>query len=299
MLAAIALMATSCADNFKKTKSGLLYKIIPGKKGDALKPGQVVKFQVIGKMGDSVFYETYGRVPAYNMVDSVGRPYDVSEIFKLLRVGDSAVVVQSMDTLSKIMGGAMPGTKKGEKRKIFLRVIGSFSDITQAQNDFNNELELQKEREVQAIEAHLQKNKINAVKTQKGVYVQVLKKGEGALPDSGKQVSIKYTGKSFKGVAFDSNVDSSFGHTDPLPLTIGQMGSIPGFEEGVRQFAKGGKGVIFIPSMLACGQQGAPPRIQSFENLIFEIEVLDIKDAPKVPEMPPMPSNAQGNGGNQ
>lgn len=250
-------------------------------------------------MGDSVFYETYGRVPAYDMVDSVGRPYDVSEIFSLLRVGDSAVVIQSMDTLSKMMGGMAPGTKKGEKRKIYLRVLNSFSDISQAQNDFNNELELQKGREVKAIETYLKQNNISATKTQKGAYVQFIKKGEGPLPDSGKLVSIKYTGKNFKGVPFDSNVDSSFGHTEPLPLTIGQMGAIPGFEDGVRQFAKGGKGIIYIPSMLAYGQQGAPPRIQSFENLIFEVEVLDITDAPKMPQMLPPAPNTEVNKGKQ
>ncbi|MFZ9718401.1 MAG: FKBP-type peptidyl-prolyl cis-trans isomerase [Chitinophagaceae bacterium] len=42
--------------------------------------------------------------------------------------------------------------------------------------------------------------------------------------------------------------------------------------------------MIYIPSMLAYGQQGAPPRIQSFENLIFEVEILDIANAPKMPK---------------
>lgn len=290
-----AFLTTGCSDNFKKTKSGLLYKIVSNGKGAELKPGQVVKFDVVGKVGDSVFYETYGKVPAYDMVDSAGRPYDVSEIFKYMRVGDSAVIVQSMDTLAKFSGGMMPGMKKGEKRKIYIRILTAFKELNEAQQDFNNELELQKEREVKAIEAYLQKNKINTVKTPKGAFVQIIQKGEGNVPDSGKLVTIKYTGKNFKGVAFDSNVDSTFGHTDPLPLTIGQMGAIPGFEDGIKQFGKGGKGVIYIPSMLAYGQQGAPPRIPSFENLIFEVEVLDIQDAAKPQPMmaPAAPNNKQ------
>jgi FKBP-type peptidyl-prolyl cis-trans isomerase FklB len=60
------------------------------------------------------------------------------------------------------------------------------------------------------------------------------------------------------------------------------MGSIQGFEEGVKQIAKGGKAKIYIPSMLGYGMQGAPPKIKPYEHLLFEVETLDIQQAASV-----------------
>jgi FKBP-type peptidyl-prolyl cis-trans isomerase FkpA len=280
LLASIILLFNACSESFQKTKSGLVYKIIPGKKkGAQVKPGAVIKFHVLVTQKDSVTYNSYGKIPAFAMVDSTARNYDVTEIFPKLRVGDSAVVVQMIDTLVKSQGGQMPpGMKKGDKITIKLRVLDLYSDIPTAQANYNKEIELQKERDIKEVEVYLKSKNINAIKTSAGAYVEIISKGEGALPDSGKQVSLKYTGTNLKGDKFDSNVDPSFGHTDAFKIVIGQMGSIQGFEEGVKQIAKGGKAKIYIPSMLGYGMQGAPPKIKPFEHLIFEVEVLDIEE---------------------
>jgi hypothetical protein len=65
---------------------------------------------------------------------------------------------------------------------------------------------------------------------------------------------------------------------------VGQRGAIEGWDDGMRLFGKGGKGQLYVPSMLAYGPQ-APPgaKFKAFENLIFDIEVLDIT----VPEKRP------------
>lgn len=289
ILAVAGILFASCSGgSFQKTKSGLLYKVVSGGKKDAIKPGTYIKFHVRVLQKDSLTYNSFGKVPAFAMVDSTGRSYDISEVFPLLKVGDSVIIVQSVDSIAKMSGGQMPpGLKKGDKIKIMMRILANYTDLQVAQNEFNKEMELQKEREYAAVEAYLKKNNIAATKTQLGTYVEVLNPGEGARPDSGKQVSVKYTGMNFDGKKFDSNVDSSFGHIDPLNIVIGQMGSIAGFEDGVKQIAKGGKAKVYIPSMLGYGMQGAPPSIQPYENLIFEIEILDITipdaKAPAVP----------------
>jgi FKBP-type peptidyl-prolyl cis-trans isomerase FkpA len=283
LLLVTALVLASCGDGaFKKTKSGLLYKIVPGKKGQKLKAGNYIKFNVKVYQKDSLTYDSYGKIPAFSMVDSVGRNYDISEVFPLMSDGDSAIIIQSADSIAKMQMGQMPpGLKKGDKVKFMVRIVKTYTDLMTAQTDFNNEMSLQKEREFKTIEAFLKTKNINAVKTALGTYVETITPGTGALADSGKQVSVKYTGMNFDGKKFDSNVDTSFGHVDPYKIVIGQMGSIPGFEDGIKQVAKGGKAKIYIPSMLAYGMQGSPPSIKAYENLIFEIEVLDITDAPK------------------
>lgn len=283
-LVIVSILVTACGDAYKSTKSGLVYKIVPGsKKGKQVKAGTVVKFHVVVMQKDSVTYNSFGKIPAFAYVDSTPRNYDISEVLPLLNIGDSAVIVQSVDTIGKMQGGQLPaGLKKGDKIKILLRVLDVYDNIPIAQLMYNKENELQKERDIKEVEAYLKSKNIPAAKTPAGVFVEMIQPGMGALPDTGKQVSLKYTGLNFKGDKFDSNVDPSFGHTDTFKIVIGQMGSIPGFEEGVKQIAKGGKAKIYIPSMLGYGMQGAPPKIKPYEHLIFEVQMLDIQETSKL-----------------
>ena len=295
----VAVLLFSCSGSFQKTKSGLLYQIAKKGKGEKLKPGNYVKFHVKTYQKDSLSYNSYDKLPAFMGVDSVGRPYDLSEVIPLLTVGDSVVVVQSIDTIVKLMSIQMPpGFKKGDKIKYHLTILAAYKSMPEAQAAFDEEMKKQKAKELAAIEGYLKDKKINAVKTQLGTYIEVLNPGQAPLPDSGKQVSVKYTGLKFSGKKFDSNIDTTFGHTDPLEVIIGQMNVVPGFEDGIKQLGKGGKARLFIPSMLAYGMTGSSPSIEPLENLIFEIEILDIKDAPEpvaTPNMFDQPKGTQSN----
>lgn len=294
---AIVVLASCGGGSFKKAKSGLMYKIISDGKGEMLKPGNFIKFNAIVKQKDSVTYNSYGKVPAFTAVDSVGRPYDLSEIIPLMRAGDSAIIVQSADSIAKLnMGQMPPGLKKGDKITISIRITKVLADLTAAQADYNTEMTIQKEREFKVIEEYLKSKNVTASKTALGTYVVITEPGTGDKPDSGKQVSVKYTGMSFDGKKFDSNIDTSFGHAQPMTFIIGVPGMSPGFEDGVKQIAKGGKAIIYVPSMLAYGMQGNPPAVKPYENLMFEIELLDITvPKPQDPSLPPGPPQGGGN----
>ena len=57
MVMATALFVACNKVDYKKAKSGLLYKIFPGKGKDSLiRDQQFVKFQMIAKLDDSVLY---------------------------------------------------------------------------------------------------------------------------------------------------------------------------------------------------------------------------------------------------
>lgn len=72
---------------------------------------------------------------------------------------------------------------------------------------------------------------------------------------------------------------------EPFSFLAGQQGAIQGMLEGVTAFNKGGKGRLFIPSSMGYGPQGSPPAIKPNENLIFDIEIVDVKDAPPQQQM--------------
>ena len=285
-LAALAFAACSPNAGFKKTKSGLQYKIISEGKGDVVKKGQFLKVNFTQMIGDSVLNTSYGSMPTYAPVDSVGPIYNPVEIFPMLRKGDSAIVIMETDSLYKQQAERPPYVKKGDKLKLTFRVIDVMPNEQALRDDQKKLIDDRTAEEIKAIQAYLDKNNIKAQKTEKGTFVVITQPGTGPVADSGRAVHVKYTGKTFEGKVFDSNIDSTFGHTDPYVLVIGQRGAIEGWDDGLRLFNKGAKGQLYIPSMLAYGGNAMPGSpIKAFENLMFDIEVVDITDAPKQNQM--------------
>jgi FKBP-type peptidyl-prolyl cis-trans isomerase FkpA len=99
-------------------------------------------------------------------------------------------------------------------------------------------------------------------------------------------VSVKYRGTDFDGRTFDTNMDSSFHHTDPYKFYVGTGSVIQGFDEGIRLLKKGTTAKIYIPAVLGYGPNPVVKGGKGYENLIFEIEVLDVTDRPVVPKSP-------------
>jgi len=107
--------------------------------------------------------------------------------------------------------------------------------------------------------------------------------GDGPKVDSGKQVSVLYTGKFFpSGKVFESNATGP--RTEPIKFVVGAKGGmIQGWDDGLRLFKKGGKGTLYIPAFLGYDARQGPGG-KPFENLIFDVEIVDVTDAPKTSE---------------
>ena len=290
----VLLGAVSCTNSeFKKTRSGLLYKIYSDGKGEPAKKGQFLKANVVQKLRDSLLYNSEGNMPVYMPVDSPRPVYSPVEIFSLLRKGDSAVVVELADTLQRKFGGAgqmPPWLKKKDKITFTFKILDVFASEDLLTVDRNQEMAKQKDREIKQVEGYLAKNNIQAQKTEKGTYFVVNSVGDGTQVDSGKQVSVRYTGKLLpSGKEFESNMKGP--GNEPFKFVIGAGQIIPGWDDGLRKFKKGGKGTLYIPAFLAYDQQLGPGRTP-FENLIFDVEIVDVTDAPPptAPQMPQMPT---------
>src|SRR5580765_6901096 len=117
MIAPLEIIISCNKISYRKTKSGLVYKIFPSNGKDSLlKSGQIVKFQVMTKLNDSLLYSSYGRVPAYVKLSPMETPsYNLLEILPLMKKGDSAVTVQMADTLMKKGEQLPPSSKKGDR----------------------------------------------------------------------------------------------------------------------------------------------------------------------------------------
>lgn len=306
-LSAISILGfISCSNGgFKRTKSGLMYKIISDKKNDVVKTGQILKFEYVQSVHDSVLFTSADNAPAYVAVDSAApADYNPTEIFSLLRKGDSAIVIIEADTIRKKNGGQLPPFLKA-KDKIYLtiKVTEVFKNEEAATKDRQasmdvlakkqlEQAEVQKKKDLVTLGDYLKEKKITAVSAPMGTLVEITNPGSGAACDSGKFVSVMYTGQTLAGKKFDSNVDTTFGHAgQPFIFQIGSRGAIQGWDDGLRMFKKGGKGRLFIPSSLGYGKTGAGDQIKPNENLVFDIEVVDVTDKAPQPAAPQAPAS--------
>lgn len=292
-MAALAIVAGSCNSvDFQKTKGGMPYKLFEGKKdGQKVQAGNYIKVNLTQKLNDSLLFSTYESMPYYFQVSDQTQPYDVTEVIPTLKEGDSVYAVQAIDTfMARNPGMVPPQFKKGDKIITTLKVLGVYKTPEEYKQAEDKDRAAMVQNEEAAVKNYLAKNNIQAQRVGTGTYVQILQPGQGPKITDGNFVTLMYKGSTFGGKVFDTNMDSSFHHTEPLPMVVGGTGMIKGFDEGLHELSKGAKAKLYIPSMLAYGPQPPSPDIKPFENLIFEIEVLDVKDkAPAQNNMPQQP----------
>lgn len=96
--------------------------------------------------------------------------------------------------------------------------------------------------------------------------------GGGDTPETGKKVTVHYTGYLTNGKKFDSSVDGN----KPFTFVIGYGQVIKGWDEGVASMKIGGKRKLIIPAELGYGKQGAGGIIPPNSELIFDVELLGV-----------------------
>ncbi|MBC6489512.1 FKBP-type peptidyl-prolyl cis-trans isomerase [Flavihumibacter stibioxidans] len=284
--AIVALMMAACGSaDYSKTASGITYKIVKKGEGPQAKLGQFLKVHYTQKINDSTLGTSQGGIPAFARVDSLGPVYNAAEVFRFLSKGDSVVVVQEVDSLMKQNPTLPPFMKKGDKLYLIFKVVDILDNEQQVQAEQEKEMKGQEGRDQAVLDEYIKKNNIKATKTGKGVYVAVENGGTGITADSGKYVSVKYRGKLLTtGKEFESTMEAG---KDPIGFVLGQGQVIQGWDDGLKLFAKGGKGTLYIPGFLAYGMRPGPGG-QPNEALIFDIEMVDIADKAPAPQQNPM-----------
>ncbi len=119
----------------------------------------------------------------------------------------------------------------------------------------------------------------DAAKTASGLASKVLQAGKGDQhPAAADTVTVHYSGWTTDGKLFDSSVNR--GQPTSFPLN----GVIKGWTEGVQLMVEGEKRRFWIPGNLAYGENpggGGPGGM-----LVFDVELISIKQAPKPPAVP-------------
>lgn len=112
-------------------------------------------------------------------------------------------------------------------------------------------------------------------KSQNQLAIEDLVTGSGdEVKGPGQFVSVHYTGWLTDGKQFDS----SRPRNEPFGFPVGVGYVIPGWDRGVVGMRVGGKRKLTVPPELGYGAAGAGGVIPPNATLVFEIELLEVRD---------------------
>lgn len=111
-----------------------------------------------------------------------------------------------------------------------------------------------------------------------GLQYTVIEAGTGKMPKATDTVVTNYRGTLVDGTEFDSSYKRG------KPATFPVNGVIKGWTEALQRMKEGAKWKLFIPSDLAYGERGAGNTIGPNATLIFDIELISVKEEAQTKE---------------
>ena len=97
--------------------------------------------------------------------------------------------------------------------------------------------------------------------------------GTGKAAVKGALLICHYVGLLEDGTKFDSSYD----HGRPFQFVIGSGRVIKGWDLGLMGMKEGGKRTLRVPAHLAYGDRQKGPFIKPHSNLIFHVEMIEVR----------------------
>jgi peptidylprolyl isomerase len=234
------------------TESGLRYAITEAGDGAHPKKGDKVVVHYTGTLEDGTeFDSSVKRGQPFSFDLGAGRVIKGwDEGFSLLRQGDKAFlnIPPELGYGSRDMG-PIPANSTLIFEVELLEIIAE-----------------------KVIEPYNTDNKV-VLTTDSGLKFILIEEGNGKKAASGYDVSVHYTGFLADGSIFDSSIKRG----TPFSFTLGMQQVIKGWDEGIALMKIGDRAKLVIPYELAYGERGRPPVIPPKAELIFDVELLDVK----------------------
>lgn len=274
---ALSIAAISCKNgklgsmsSGDKTHFGYSYKMLSAGTGTkTIATGDIVSYTMYGYLNDTLKGEPYKTQVELQPNDSIQRKnLPFVDLMYLLKEGDSASVIQKLDTIKNLP----PQLKSTDIIKYVVK-IQKVTDAATAQKDkeaamaqgSGNNKTLK-----DIVDKYNAKQLNNTTKTASGLQFVVLEKGTGAIAKPGEEVSVQYIGMNTDGSVFDE----SYKRGQPITFPVGVGKVIKGWDEALTTLNKGTKVVVIIPSEIGYGAAGSPPAIKPNATLFFYMDIL-------------------------
>jgi FKBP-type peptidyl-prolyl cis-trans isomerase len=281
VLAAVSALMISCNmgsyPGFKKTKTGVYYKIYKDDNEDTTKVrmGSILTLYLKYGLKDSTLFDSKD-VPDAIVLPVLESQYegDFYECLKLLKQGDSATFVLKAGPLftKTFRQPAVPEFLTDESDIYFdLKVykVQTQEEIDRETAVKNMQLE---QKEMSLIEEYVRNNQITVQPTGSGIYFLETKKGTGKAPVKDDYVTAHYSVYLLGGEKLFSTVERG----EPIDFKCGSQFENEGFQEIIGMMREGGKANAIVPSSMAFGAQGAGGVVPPFSSLYYDVELIKI-----------------------
>jgi len=204
---------------------------------------------------------------AYSLGASIGM-YMERNLEEQTKMG----VTLDQDVILKGFTDSLSGKSQIEKEEVQAILMGLDKQMKAKQKELaDKESEASKAEGIAFLAENAKKEGVKV--TDSGIQYSVITEGEGDKPAATDTVKVHYKGTFLNGETFDSSYDRG----EPAVFPLNRV--IAGWTEGVQLMSVGAKYKFTIPSDLAYGPVGNPPRIPGNSVLEFEIELLEIQKA--------------------
>lgn len=237
---------------------------------------------VLGLIAVSLSLNAYGKDTAGLKTDKQKFSYSVG-----FQLGQN-LSRQKLDVDSKMVAEGMQNALAGTASK--LKPEEMQASIQAYQKKEQEKIEAQGKKNLETGQAFLEANKKKegVVTLPSGLQYKVLTEGKGKQPKSSDSVVAHYRGTLINGTEFDS----SYKRNEPATFPV--QGVVKGWQEALPLMKEGAKWQIFIPADLAYGPRGAGHAIGPNETLIFDIELISVKDSAESKESKDSKDNKDG-----
>jgi peptidylprolyl isomerase len=238
------------------TASGLKFTFLKFGSGQQIEKNDQVSVDYVGKFtNDTVFDSSYPRHQPFTFKIGFKQAIDGwDEALQLMHMGDSARLV------------VPPNLGYGDKQVGMIPPNSTLVFIIKVAN-------------VKPGAKPFEVDKKDTVKLASGVKYIVVQKGKGPKVNDGDILTVSYSAylpAGAGGKCFDSSVERG----EPIKYNMGK--GLKGLDEGIKQMQKGGKCRIIVPYMLAFGEQGRQGLVPPKTDVIFDVELLDVRPKPVV-----------------
>lgn len=221
-------------------------------------------------------HTVFGKVvQGQEVVDSIGK----------VETGPSDKPVEdvTIETVNIIRKGS--AAKDFDAPRVFEEELQEFEAEEEAANQKMEEAKAENTERFEAL-------RDDAEELESGLEIYYEEKGDGEKPSDGQMVLVDYEGYFEDGTIFDTSKEDlaqdmglfnqqrkDQGGYGPMAIPYGpDAPMIPGFKEGIQEMSVGDKAILYIPSHLAYGEQGAGGVIPPNTNLIFRVELVEIQE---------------------
>ncbi len=278
----LAGIIVSCGNSqfrgYEKSDTGLYYKF--HKKGDDTAKaniGDLVVVDMLYSLDDSVLFDSrkISRELEFPVEPSQFQG-DLYEGLLMMGEGDSATFLISADSFYLITARAPklpPFVDSGSYMTFEIGMKSLMSKEEKARRD-QEMLDMRREQEQVDLNKYLEDNDISVEPTNSGLYYIPVKKGSGRKANKGEMVKIHMTVSLIDGMKIFSTKDRG----EPIEYEFGRKFDTEGLEEAVGMMRKGGKANLIVPSKIAFGAQQRGQVIEPYSTLLYEVELVDIRN---------------------